>query len=53
MRADDVERPVPPEDNHQHIDQPPHPKIDVERLAEKVYQLMLAEVRLGRARQLP
>jgi hypothetical protein len=32
-------------------DQPSAPHVDVEKLADKVYQLMLADVRLARARQ--
>jgi hypothetical protein len=30
--------------------QPGAPKIDVQKLADRVYQLMLADARLGRAR---
>ncbi len=51
MSADDDERPsVSTDHNREPSDRSHRPQIDVERLAEKVYQLMLAEARMARSR---
>ena len=52
MSANDDQRLAEPAHDERTPAEPPRQAaIDVERLADKVYQLMLAEARLARARQ--